>query len=161
MRRRNTDEQIVAAVRCCFSIAQVLRLLGLSPTGANYKAIHAHVQRLRLDASDFTGQGHLKGKHHSWTPSRPLAETLVENSTYVTTSFLKGRLLRAQLLVNHCSECGMQPSWQGKPLVLILDHRNGIRSDNRLENLRLLCPNCNSQQPTFAGKNKGRYATAP
>jgi 5-methylcytosine-specific restriction endonuclease McrA len=49
--------------------------------------------------------------------------------------------------------CGQQPMWNGKQLVLILDHINGINNDNRLENLRLLCPNCNSQTPTFAGRN--------
>jgi hypothetical protein len=159
MKRRHTDQALVAAVCSSCSIAQVLKLLGLSPTGANYKAMHAHFSRLRLDTSHFTGQGHLKGKQHSWTACRPLIDILVENSTYGVTSHLKARLLREGLLVNRCSECNSPPLWQGKPLVLILDHKNGNRSDNRLENLRLLCPNCNSQQPTFAGKNKGRYVT--
>jgi hypothetical protein len=156
--RRHTDQDIIFAVRESFSIAQVLKLLGLSPTGANYKGMHAHFARLGLDTSHFTGQGHLKGKRHSWTPSRPLADVLVENSTYLCTSDLKYRLLKEGLLTNRCYECSSPPLRQGKPLVLILDHRNGNRSDNRIENLRLLCPNCNSQQPTFAGKNRGRYA---
>ena len=50
--------------------------------------------------------------------------------------------------------------WNGKPLVLILDHINGNAEDNRYENLRFVCPNCNSQLPTFTGRNKkgnGRY----
>jgi hypothetical protein len=155
--RRYTDQDIVAAAKVSFSIAGVLKRLGLSPTGANYKGLHAHFARLGLDTSHFTGQGHLKGKHHSWTPRRPLAEILVENSTYKTTSALKARLIKEGLLANRCSGCGSPPLWQGKPLVLILDHINGNRSDHRIHNLRLLCPNCNSQQPTFAGKNKGRY----
>lgn len=49
--------------------------------------------------------------------------------------------------------CGLGNNWNGKPLVLILDHINGIYNDNRIENLRLLCPNCNSQTDTFAGRN--------
>lgn len=80
----------------------------------------------------------------------------MEHSTYRTTSHLKARLLKEGLLINRCSACGSPPLWQGKPLVLILDHVNGDRADNRIDNLRLLCPNCNSQQATFAGKNKGR-----
>jgi 5-methylcytosine-specific restriction endonuclease McrA len=155
--RRYTDEALVAAVRSSFSVAQVLKILGLSPTGCNYKAMHAHFSRLQLDTSHFTGQGYLKGKNHSWTPKRPLAEILVSQSTYMTSSHLKARLLREGLLLSVCPECGSPPVWQGKPLTLVLDHKNGDRSDNRLENLRLLCPNCNSQQPTFAGKNRGRH----
>ena len=46
--------------------------------------------------------------------------------------------------------------WNGKPLPLILDHVNGVSTDNRPKNLRLLCPNCESQLPTRGGRNKGR-----
>jgi hypothetical protein len=158
MNRRYTDAEIRAAVQSSYSIAQVLKRLCLSPTGANYKGMHANFVRLGIDTSHFTGQGHLKGKRHSWTPGLPLAQILVERSLYRNTFRLKLRLIRDGLLVNRCAGCGIPPNWQGKPLVLILDHRNGDRSDNRLENLRLLCPNCNSQQTTFAGKNKGRYS---
>jgi hypothetical protein len=157
--RSYTDQNIMDAVRSSFSIRQVLSTLRLSPTGCNYKGMHAHFARLGLDTSHFTGQGHLRGRRHSWTPARPLADILVTNSTYRTTSHLKARLLRDGLLTKHCYLCGGAPCWQGKPLVLILDHANGDRCDNRLENLRLLCPNCNSQQRTFAGRNKGRYST--
>ena len=155
--RSYTDEDLVAAVKSSFSIRGVLKILRLSPTGCNYKAMHANFARLGLDVTHFTGQGHLRGKHHGWTPTRPLSEILVVGSTYTGSNHLKRRLIKEGLLVNRCSECGLPPEWQGKPLIMILDHRNGDNTDNRLENLRLLCPNCNSQQPTFAGKNRGRY----
>jgi Zn finger protein HypA/HybF involved in hydrogenase expression len=73
------------------------------------------------------------------------------------SNHLKRRLIKEGLLVNRCSECDSLPEWRGKPLTMVLDHRNGDNTDNRLENLRLLCPNCNSQQATFAGRNRGRY----
>lgn len=53
-----------------------------------------------------------------------------------------------------CSICGQQPFWNGKDLTLILDHINGHNKDNRLENLRWVCPNCNQQLDTTNGKNK-------
>jgi hypothetical protein len=159
MKRRYTDQQVIDAVRVSYSIAQVLRLLSLSPTGANYRAAHSHFVRLRLDTSHFTGQGHLRGRSHSWTPMRPLADILVLNSTYLSTADLKARLIREGILANRCYECDSPPLWRGRPLVLVLDHINGDHSDNRVQNLRLLCPNCNSQQPTFAGRNRGRYRT--
>lgn len=160
MKRRYSDQQIRDAVATCASIAQILKRLGLSPTAANYKGMHAHFARLGINTAHVTGQSHLKGESHSWTPGRPLSDVLVARSPYTNTFRLKIRLLRAGLLSNKCVECGTGPVWQGKPPVLVLDHRNGDRSDNRLENLRLLCPNCNSQQATFAGKNKGRYPVA-
>src|SRR4051812_44947245 len=98
--RRYSDTDIINAVRSSYSIRQVLRLLGLSPTGANYTGLHAHCKRLKLDTSHFTGQSHLRGKTHTWTPSRPLAEVLVMDSTYRTTSDLKKRLLKEGLLNN-------------------------------------------------------------
>jgi hypothetical protein len=154
--RRYTDQDIIEAARSSFSIAQVLRILHLSPTGCNYRGIHTHFSRLGLDTSHFTGQGHLRGKTHSWTPKRPLADILVKNSTYRDNTKLKRRLLKEGLLVNRCYDCGLEPLWQGRLLVMVLDHINGDPFDYRIENLRLLCPNCNSQQLTFAGKNKGR-----
>src|SRR5262245_13035186 len=109
MGRRYTDHELIDAVRSSYSVARVLKILGLSPTGCNYLAMYAHFDRLGLDTTHFTGQAHLKGKRHSWTPGRSLADILVEQSTYQATSRLKARLLKAGLLVNRCSACGQPP----------------------------------------------------
>lgn len=84
-----------------------------------------------------------------------LESVMVTNSTYSRAS-LKRRLIRGGILENKCSICGMLPLWNNKVLVLRLDHKNGVRNDNRLENLRLTCPNCDSQLDTFCGRNKVR-----
>ena len=85
----------------------------------------------------------------------PLSEILVENSTYTNIARLKVRLLREGLLAAKCygEDCGLT-EWKGKPISLQLDHINGDKLDHRIENLRLLCPNCHSQTDSFAGKNK-------
>lgn len=69
------------------------------------------------------------------------------------TNKLKKRLFKAGILKEECEECGIGNIYNDKPLVLHLDHKNGINNDHRLENLRILCPNCHSQTETYAGKN--------
>lgn len=93
-----------------------------------------------------------KGKDF-WFKQQPISleELLVEKSDYNTNN-LKKRLIKANYFEYKCSVCEID-SWLGKPLVLRLDHINGINNDHRLENLRLICPNCDSQSPTFCGRN--------
>ena len=94
----------------------------------------------------------------------PLAEIMTKDASYQTTR-LKGRLLNDGILTNRCynTKCTLHYAtdmkWAGEPIVLHLDHINGIPNDHRLTNLRLLCPNCHSQTPTYAGKNIKRNSS--
>ena len=82
-------------------------------------------------------------------------QVFVENSTYPRHR-LKKRVMRQSLITYECQICGMGPEWQGKPMPLILDHINGVNNDNRIENLRFVCSNCDSQLTTYKSRNKGR-----
>ena len=159
-RRRWTDEQLRAAVASSRSVYEVFRVLGLRVGGGQHALIKRRIRELGLDTAHFLGQGWNKGDPQGLlTRIRakiPLEEILVANSRYSSTHDLKRRLLKAGLLEHGCYICDSPPEWRGQPLVLRLDHVNGDRRDHRLENLRLLCPNCDAQTPTFAGRNKGK-----
>lgn len=160
MRRRTwTDAQMIKAVSNNISIRGVLRELGLLCSGGNYMTVHAAVKRLELDTLHWKGQGH--GLSPGTYKRALLKDILVANSTYANSGYLKARLLKAGLLENACYICGQQPIWKKRKLVMVIDHINGKNRDHRIENLRLLCPNCNSQQATFAGRNRkiNRIAT--
>jgi hypothetical protein len=145
-------ESLSAAVARNYSIAGVLSELGCTVSGSNYRWVHRLVEKYSLDTAHWLGEAHLRGKHHSWTPSIPLEEILVERSTYTDRMLLKRRLVAAGLLAYVCAVCGIS-DWLGRTLVLQLDHCNGVGDDNRIHNLRLLCPNCHSQTSTYCGRN--------
>jgi hypothetical protein len=154
MRYKVSDEEFIKIVKNSYSIAQVLKQIGLVPIGGSYSTFKKRIDRLKLDISHFTGKAHLKGKTHNWSKTKPLSEVLVKDCK--TSSYkLKNRLVKEGLLKYECFAINCKISeWQNKPLALHLDHINGINDDNRLENLQLLCPNCHSQTLTYCGKNK-------
>lgn len=82
-----------------------------------------------------------------------LNEILKGNYPAYQTFKLKNRLVEVGIKKNKCEECGIS-EWNGKPLNMILDHIDGNPHNHKLENLRMLCPNCDSQMDTFCGKNK-------
>lgn len=144
-----TDEEFIQAIKDSFTIREALLKIGLAPAGGNYKTFHMRVKQLQLDLSHFLGQGHLKGKKHSWGNKISLQELLVKDSKRVLFSNQKSRIIDAGLLVNECAGCKLKDSWNGKKIVLHLDHINGDHFDHRIENLRFLCPNCHSQTETY------------
>ena len=148
-----TDEALKSAVETSTTKGEVLKKLGLkSHNSGNYQTIDAAIKRLGLDISHFKEVIFGKPPSKNWD----VKDILVENSPYTTTSNLKKKLLKLSLLENKCysDNCGIT-EWYGRKLNLQLDHINGDRSDNRIENLRLLCPNCHSLTPTFCrGINK-------
>lgn len=152
-----TDEQFIEAVSGCKTIKGTLEKLGLQMSGGNYYSFYKTLRRLNVTIDHFDGWS---GK----CPAAPfvkskLDDILIKNSSYSSTHHLKHRLYKENLLKEECSICGIK-NWQGALLSLHLDHINGEHTDNRIENLRILCPNCHSQTSTFSGKKLiGKYFT--
>lgn len=94
----------------------------------------------------------LRGEIQTRPPGMPLEELLKRG---VSRYNVKTRLVRAGLLPNHCQQCGLS-EWRDRPLSMHIDHINGVKNDHRLENLRMLCPNCHSQTETYGGRNMKR-----
>lgn len=150
--KRYTDEEFIVAVEKSTSIRQVLIKLDLSPKGGSYRTVHRKVKELDLDISHFTGQGWNTAKGLK-NPHYISAFEYLGTDKEISSHELRIKLYKENILEEKCSLCGLGPEWQGKSITLQLDHINGCSSDNRLENLRIVCPNCHSQTPTFRGRN--------
>lgn len=148
-----TDDQLIAAVKASKSVRAVLIALGLVPAGGNYVQVKLAIERLELDDSHFTGVGWNVGLKFNPNPEQPLDMILVENGTMQSHS-LKKRLFKSGIKQPACELCGWSEVSIDGRIPVELDHINGNRRDNRLENLRILCPNCHSLQITHRGKNK-------
>jgi hypothetical protein len=150
-RRSRSLSRLGAVVQTSESFAQVLRALGFAAEGGNYAFIKDKIIKAGLDVSHFKGQCWRRGETRPVVAPTPLGELLVENRLVSSTS-LRKRLIKAGLLPAACSKC-KRTKWLGQPISLELDHVNGDKRDNRLINLRILCPNCHAQTPTYRGRN--------
>lgn len=133
------------------SLASVLHHFNLSIGSGNYSTLKAKLVFEKIDFSHIKlGRGANGGRNFS-RPKLSLSVILVQYSTY-STNDLKKRLVKELQWEYKCKMCELPGIWNNSPLSLHLDHINGTHTDHRLENLRLLCPNCHSQTPTFGGR---------
>lgn len=156
MSRKSWDvEKLKHAVKKCKSIRCVIKTLGLKPAGGNYKQIEKYIKTYNIDKSHFTGKLWSKGRKLEVIPRIPLEDILTKGSDYQSFK-LKKRLFSAGLKPMYCEECGWKKMSSDGRLPLELDHINGDHRDNRIENLRVLCPSCHSLKPNHRGRNIGR-----
>lgn len=139
------------------SFVDILIKVGLDPYNGNHKTLNHRIKEEGFDISILeenrkkNQEKHMKSLLEKRTYS--LEDILVENSTFDRKN-LKNKILENNLLSYECHMCKNKGEWLGKTLSLQLDHINGINNDNRIENLRFLCPNCHSQTDTYCGKHK-------
>ena len=140
-----TNEEFKEMVLSSQSMSELSKKLGYAQGGYNGKAILAKCEELDISLDHFTHK-----------PKQIIQRN--ENNIFIENSTASQTVLRRWYKKNNytpyqCSICGLEPFWNGKELTLTLDHINGINNDDRLENLRWICPNCDRQLDTFSGKN--------
>lgn len=153
--RRWTNAQLREGVARSTSYRQVLTQLGLKNTGGNYRQVQNYVHDLDIDTAHFAGKAWNKGKKCPRVPALPLEQILQSHSRFQSFK-LKKRLFASGLKQPRCELCSWAQQAEDGRIPVELDHINGDNSDNRLENLRILCPNCHSLQPTHRGLNKSK-----
>lgn len=140
-----TKEQLEEIVQNSYSLREVLKAIGYTVTGDNNNTLKKRLQEYNIDYSHFS----LKGRNRT---VRNEENVFCINST-ASQKTLRSWYEKGNYTEYKCAICGQEPFWNGKKLTLTLDHINGHNHDDRLENLRWICPNCDRQLDTFAGKN--------
>ena len=147
-----TKEMLEVAAKSSTSISEVMRKLGIRRAGGSHSHLSRRFKFFAINTSHFTGKTTSKGrpqKRKTWQEILVLRSNGRRQHAYI----LRRALIESG--VNHvCSECGLIPLWNGKPLVIPVDHRNGNWLDDRPNNVRFLCPNCHTQTPGYNGRKR-------
>jgi 5-methylcytosine-specific restriction endonuclease McrA len=130
------------------SLREVILIFGLNSNGSGgYTNIKNKIKNLGLETPNYNYYGNGSKKNR-----KKNEEIFIEHSTYPRQK-LKKRIINENLIPYKCDKCNNLGNWMDEPIILQLDHINGINDDNTLSNLRFLCPNCHSQTETFSGRN--------
>lgn len=151
IKTHNWDEKLLRdAIKKSQCKSDVLRNLGISTKSGNFQTLDKYLKKYNIDDSNLV-YDHKRG--NKWTKKRLNDEVFCDNST-VSKNTLKNRIFKENLIEYKCSLCGLRDFWNGNKIQLQIDHINGKNDDNRMENLRYLCPNCHSQTETYCMGNK-------
>jgi hypothetical protein len=148
---RYSEDEARRAIAASRSWSEALRQLGMCRTGGAIQVLKKYVALWGISSEHFDPYAGLRGS--GVQRRRPLEEILVEHSTFAR-NHLKERLYDARLKRPICELCGQGEMWRGRVMGMILDHVNGVSDDNRLENLRIVCPNCAATLETHCAKTR-------
>lgn len=154
--RKYSDDDLCSAVRESKSLSEVIRKLGLKQSGGTQANIKKRICDIGLDTSHFTGQLWAKGRtkvDDDRIRTRYDLTDIFSESSLAKNAILRKYIIKYNLLTYECSDCKLV-EWNGTRLILELHHKNGSSSDNRLENLCWMCPNCHSVTPNYRSKNR-------
>ena len=154
-----SEAEARAAIAESQSYSEALRKLGLRVAGGNHKLFRKWVDEVwQIPTHHFEDQAQRIARLHGRRPARPLNEILVEHSTYPRDK-VKRRLYAEGLKRPECELCGQGELWRGRRMAMIIDHINGVPDDHRLENLRIVCPNCAATLDTHCGRKNRSLPT--
>ena len=159
MSKWNNLEEIKLIVENCYTYSDVLRSLDLPSRGDNFITLKKFINKNKIDISHFAiNNPDNYSKLKISNKERKIEDIFIINSD-ATSKLLRRKITKFNLIPYECGidRCNIKDEWLGGKLVLALDHINGVWHDNRLENLRFLCPNCHSQTETYVGKNGSKY----
>ena len=144
-----SPEELSEIVKKCDSWRALYRACGYESSNYSIKrTILSRLNAYHISTEHFTSS--------TVRQDRNIENTLVENTTAADQT-VKAYFKKGNYTPYKCAICGLEPFWNGKELVLTLDHINGNHRDSRIENLRWVCPNCDRQLDTFGGRNHHRY----
>lgn len=147
---RYSEDQARAAIAASLTYSEALRRLGMRAAGGNFATLRRYAKDIwQIPVDHFQPY---RGAVARPGTARPLTEVMVERSRY-SRGQLKQRLFNEGVKQRACELCGQGEIWHGRRMALILDHVNGVANDNRLENLRVVCPNCAATLDTHCGRN--------
>lgn len=137
-------------------MSDVLEKIGLVPRSGNYSTLRNKLAEYNICTKHFDSvKAGQRNKTNTGNGPIPIEEILKGEHPNYRTNWLKKRLIREGIKTNVCESCGLNGTWNNKPIVLELDHKDGNSKNHKLKNLQLLCPNCHSQTDTYKGRNKG------